>query len=309
MKLFRLLPFLAVPLMAQQSITTTLPPPVSGPTVDPNKVVLQIGDVKVTAQQVEDIIDIYPANAQVFYRGLGRQQFAENMVRLVVLSDEGRKRKLNETEKFKEQARFSESNLIAQTLGNQLTQSLKVDDAMLHKYFDDHLCEYQVWHPRQILIRVTGSPLPLRPGEKDLTDAEALAKAQDLRKRIAIGADFGELARTESDDTTTGANDGDLREVRHGQTVPSLEEAICKMNAGEIGDPVKTPFGYHIVKLDSKQAKSFDDLKAEIEQRLRPEAARKLIDEWIAKVKVIKDPEYFAPPTPNEVAAPGPKKP
>ena len=66
MKLFRLLPFLTLPLIAQQTIP--LAPPVSSPAVDPNKVVLQIGDINLSAQQLDDFIDVYPANQQVYMR-------------------------------------------------------------------------------------------------------------------------------------------------------------------------------------------------------------------------------------------------
>ena len=112
-----------------------------------------------------------------------------------------------------------------------------------------------------------------------------------------------------SDPEASGANGGDLGQVRHGQVVPSLEETICKMNAGELSDPVKTPFGYHVIKLDAKEVKSMDDVKAELEQRLRPEATKKVIEEWIAKTKVVKDPEYYAPDQPGNIAMPAPKKP
>ena len=81
------------------------------------------------------------------------------------------------------------------------------------------------------------------------------------------------------------------------------------MNAGDLSEPLKTPFGYHLVKLESKDAKGFDDVKAEVEQRLRPEAARKMIDDWIARVKVVKDPEYYTPVQPNDLTMTGPKKP
>src|SRR3981081_903955 len=101
MKVFRFLPFLALPLIAQQ--TLPLPPPPATPTIDPNKVILQVGDIKITAQQLDNMIDVYPTNAQVYYRGPGKQQFADTLVRMLVLAEEGRKRKVNETEKFKDQ--------------------------------------------------------------------------------------------------------------------------------------------------------------------------------------------------------------
>ena len=227
---------------------------------------------------------------------------------MLVLAEEGRKRKLNETEKFKEQLHFSEANLLAQILNEQLARDFKPDEPMLRKYFEEHRCEYQTWRARQIVVRVMGSPLPLKPGDKDVSDPEALSKAADIRKRLVAGLDFAELARTESDDTTSGANGGDLGQIRHGQAVPSMEEAVCKMNPGEISEPVKSPFGYHVIKLESKEAKSFDDVKAELEHRMRPEAAKKIVDDLIAKTKVIKDPEYYTPEQPNNLGTVETKK-
>src|SRR5947209_8378420 len=104
MRLFITL-LLLLPLAAQQ--TMQLVAPAAG-TVDPNKVILQVGDVKITAQQMDYLIDVYPANMQVYYRGPGKQQFAEVVTRMLILAEEGRKRKLNESDKFKEQMRFSE---------------------------------------------------------------------------------------------------------------------------------------------------------------------------------------------------------
>jgi len=285
----------SLPLLAQQQGTTyplEITPAKPATTVDPNKVVLQVGDTRITAQQLDDLIDVYPAATQIFLRGPGKQQFADTVTRMLVLAGEARKRKMDQTEKFKEQIQFSEANLLAAQLSQRVSEDVKVDEPRLRKFFEDHRCEYQTWRARQILVRATGSPLPVKPGEKDLSDEEALAKAQDVRKRLVGGADFAELARAESDDTT-GANGGEIGQVRHGSVAPSFEEALCKMNAGELSQPVKTQFGYHIIELESKEAKGFDDVKAELEQRVRPEAAKQAIDDMIAKTKVVKDPEYY----------------
>jgi peptidyl-prolyl cis-trans isomerase C len=159
-------------------------------TVDPQQVVLQVGQTKITAEQLDSLIDVYPPNMQVFARGPGKQQFAESIVRMLVLAEEGRKLKLNQTDKFKQQIQFSESNLLAQLANDAVKNSVKPSEAELRKYYDDHHCEYEEWHPRQLVVRVTGSPLPLRAGAKDLSEADALAKANELRARLAGGADF-----------------------------------------------------------------------------------------------------------------------
>src|SRR4030095_10309363 len=106
-------------------------------------VVLEVGGIKITAQQLDALIDVYPENQQLFARGPGRDRFADTLIRMLVLSEEARKRKLNETEKFKQQMRFSEANLLAGTLNEALKSEVDLSDPVLRKYFDEHRCEYQ----------------------------------------------------------------------------------------------------------------------------------------------------------------------
>lgn len=301
MKFLGTLVFIIAPLFAQQVTPdkpVTLPLEIKpSAAIDPNKVVLQIGDIKITAQQLDNMIDVYPANTQVYLRGPGKQQFAETLVRTLVLAAEARNRKLDESEKYQQQIAFSEANLLAGNLTKLINDEIKGDDPALRKYYDEHRCEYQVWHAHHLLVRTAGSPTPIQPGAKDPTDAEALARAQEMRKRLAGGADIAELARAESDDAVSGANGGDLGEIRHGQVVPSLEEAICSLTTGQISQPVKSVFGYHVVKLDTKQVTEFEKVKGELDLRMRPEAAKKTIDDLIAKTKVVKDPDYYGDQT------------
>lgn len=75
----------------------------------------------------------------------------------------------------------------------------------------------------------------------------AKAKAEDLLKQIKGGADFAELAKANSEDTSA-SNGGDLGFIEKGQTVPEFEEASFALKAGEVSGVVKTQFGYHIIK-------------------------------------------------------------
>jgi len=150
-------------------------------------------------------------------------------------------------------------------------------------------------------------PLPVRPGQKELSEADALAKAQDIRKKIEGGADFAELARTESDDTSSGAIGGDLGFFGRNQMVPPFEEAAFAMKDGELSQPVKTPFGFHIIKVDARESKSLDEMKPELEKRLRPDMAGKALENLQKNSSVLFDPEFFgtAPAPSPAPAAPG----
>jgi parvulin-like peptidyl-prolyl isomerase len=176
----------------------------------------------------------------------------------------------------------------------EIGKNAKIDEADVRKYFEAHKAEFEQVRARHILIRVQGSPAAVRPGQKDLTEAEALAKAQDLRKRIEAGEDFAQLARKESDDTGSGANGGDLGSFRHGQMVPSFEQAAFALQPGELSEPVKSPFGYHVIKVEAKESKSFEEVRPELERRMRPEQAQKTLEELQKKSQVVLDPDFFA---------------
>ena len=108
-----------------------------------------------------------------------------------------------------------------------------------------------------------------------------------------MGEDFGKLAGAESDDTGSAINGGDLGNFPHGKMVPSFDEAAFKLAPGQISEPVKSQFGYHIIKLESKETKSFDEVKPEIEKKLRPEEAQKAMAELEKNDKVVYDPVFF----------------
>lgn len=80
----------------------------------------------------------------------------------------------------------------------------------------------------------------------------AKAKAEDLLKQIKGGADFAELAKANSEDSSASAG-GDLGFITKGQTVAEFEEAAFKLEVGQVSDIVKTQFGYHIIKSIEKK--------------------------------------------------------
>ena len=175
------------------------------PTVAPDKVVLTVGDMTLTSAQFDAIIDVLPEQYKPIARGAGRKQFADNLVKVLVLSQEGKRRKLDETANYKTQVMFQNANALAASTFADINKEIKVSDADLHKYYEDHKSDYEQVRARHILIRFAGSPLPLKPGEKDLSEAEALAKSQELLKRIKGGEDFSIVAMKESDDTGSAA--------------------------------------------------------------------------------------------------------
>ena len=279
-------------LMAQTPISLI---PIAAPAVSPDKVVMTIGDQKITAGQLDQILDAFPANYQVYAHGPGRQQFAEVMVQTFVLAQEGKRRKMDETSTYAARIMWSHADTLARLVNDDIKNNAKPEEAAARSYYEAHKSESDRVRARHILVRASGSPLPVKPGQKDLTEAEALARAQELRKRIQGGADFIELAKTESDDTTSGANGGDLDFLRRGQTMPGFEEAAFDLKVGAVSEPVKTPLGFHLIKVEARESKSFEELRPEIEKSLLPGLVKKRVEDLVGKSKVVLDPEYFGP--------------
>jgi peptidyl-prolyl cis-trans isomerase C len=271
----------------------TLPVSPAAVQVPPDKVILTVGDLTITAQQFDEITDAMQDQYKAFFKGPGRKQFADQLVKVLTLAQEGKRRKLDETTAFKSQMMYQDDQALANFAYLALTKEAKIDDAAMHAYYDAHKADFEQIHPRHILIRMQGSTVPVKPGDKDRTDAEALAKAQDLEKRLKAGEDFAKLAGLESDDTGSAMSGGDLGTFGHGRMVPSFEEAAFKLAPGQISEPVKSQFGYHIIQIVSKETKSFDEVKPEIDKKLRPEEAKKAMDALEKSSKPVYDPVFF----------------
>src|SRR5258707_13019981 len=155
-------------------------PPAAAPPADGfDKVVLTVGDEKMTAAEFEKFIEALPEQYRAAAKGPGKRQVAEQLVSLKTLAQEARKRKLDQDPAYKSQLAFQAENLLAGILYRDLPTNLKLDEAEIRKYYDDHKNEYERVKARHILIRVKGAPSPAVKAE--LTDEEALAKAKVLR--------------------------------------------------------------------------------------------------------------------------------
>jgi|SRR5579872_96311 len=264
--------------------------------VPPDKVVLTIGEEKLTAAEFDQMVDALPEQYRKAARGPNKRQFAEQIVRVKIMSNEARKRKLDQSPALQRELELQKENLLANALFQDMTANAQIDDATAHQYFEQHKAEYETVHARHILVRVKGSPLPAQPGKKELTDEEALAKAQEVQKKLLAGEDFAALAKSESDDVRSAANGGDLGSFKREQMVPQFTQVAFSLPVGQLSEPVKTQFGYHLIKVEQHDVKAFDDVKPELEKRIRPELARSAVENLQKQTPVVMDEGFFGPP-------------
>lgn len=120
-------------------------------------------------------------------------------------------------------------------------------------------------------------------------------EAKALKEKIGKGADFAQLAKENSKDPGSKDDGGNLGYFGHGQMVPQFEDIVFKLKKGEVSDPVKTQFGWHLVKLEdrrTKQPPAFDIVKDRIVQSLLLQKAQQTAVGLRGKSKIeIVDPE------------------
>jgi peptidyl-prolyl cis-trans isomerase D len=150
----------------------------------------------------------------------------------------------------------------------QARQKVVVPPADVQRYYNDNLQQYQT--PEQ----VRASHILLETAGKN--DADVKKRAEEIAKQVKGGADFAELAKKVSEDKGSASNGGDLDYFGRGRMVPEFEQAAFSMQPGQISDPIKSQFGYHIIKLVDKKAGStrpLEEVRAQIQQQLAMEAA------------------------------------
>jgi peptidyl-prolyl cis-trans isomerase D len=149
---------------------------------------------------------------------------------------------------------------------------VEVTEQALKEYYEqvkDRFTTQEQRHGRHILITVGDG----------VDDAAAKKKAEELTAKAKAGAEFAQLAKENSKDAGSAQQGGDLGLATKDVFVGPFGEALFSMTVGEIRGPVKTEFGYHVIKLDEIQpghVKSYDEAHAELEADYRKERAQNI---------------------------------
>ncbi|MET1254701.1 SurA N-terminal domain-containing protein [Aliikangiella maris] len=170
-----------------------------------------------------------------------------------------------------------------------LASQVELSEEAIQEFYDNNLDRYKSDEQRQI------SHILITTDER--SDAEALEKIQSLKKRIDSGETFEDIAKTESDDEPTRETGGDLGVLIAGSLDAALEKAATELAAvGDVSEPIKSEFGYHLIKLSDltpgsalplEQVK--DELMAELKKTKAEEVYYNKLDTLTNKVFEISD--------------------
>src|SRR5438105_1180789 len=188
------------------------------------------------------------------------------LIDMKIVAKAAEDKKIENGEDFKKRLAFTRNRLLMDSLLASEGKTATTDEAMKKVYEDaaKQITGEQEVHARHILVE---------------TEDEAKAVAEELKK----GADFAELAKKKSKDP--GASDGgDLGFFTKDQMVPEFSSVAFSLEPGKISDPVKSQFGWHVIKVEEKRkrkAPDFDQVKGQIETYV----TRKAQADYVGKLR------------------------
>jgi peptidyl-prolyl cis-trans isomerase C len=207
-------------------------------------------------------------------------QFVADMI---LVSKAAQDKKFGDSADFKRKLEFARKKLLMEGLLQSLGKEAVTDEAM-HKVYDEavkQIGEDKEVHARHILFRA--------PAGDEKAGKEAEDRLKAVIVRLKKGEDFAKVATEVTEDPSGKANGGDLGYFSKEQMVPEFSDAAFKLETGQISEPVKTQFGWHVIKVEdkrTKQAPKFEDVKPQIENFVARKAQAELVTQLRADAKI-----------------------
>jgi peptidyl-prolyl cis-trans isomerase C len=260
-----------------------------------DRVVLSVGDQKMTAAEVEKLIQALPPAYRTFYSGSGKRFLAAFIVRMKVLSAEAIKQKLDQQPDVSLALENARESILADTAQKHIEGGIAVSDQELRELYQKDKSVSQEVRIAHILIRTDVAPLksgdPSHPG---LPVPEARKKLEDIRKQILAGADFAQMAKQYSEDAATAAYGGEMGFIQRDKVVPPIVNAAYALEPGQVSDLVATPSGFEIIKVEQKHTKTLEEIRPALESQIRQERANAIVQHLMQESGAFIDQEFFA---------------
>lgn len=213
---------------------------------------------------------------------------------VILIAQAAEKQKIGDRDDVKHRVQFERNKVLMESLMQDVGHAAATDDAM-HKVYDDAIKQMppeQEVHARHILV-----------GTED--------EAKAIEAQLKNGADFAALAKEKSKDPGA-ADGGDLGYFTKDQMVPEFAEAAFKLDKGQISDPVKTQFGWHIIKVEDKRVKptpTFDEVRGQLENYVAHKAQAEMVQNLrkSATIERLDQPPAAANPSTLNPSAPAKK--
>lgn len=210
---------------------------------------------------------------QIFTDAEGREKFLNEIVNKEILYKEAMKKGFDKSPEFnKKMEDFKKLTLVSEVFEKEIMAKSTVSDQDIRDYYDKNKDSFVM------ATEIKASHILVKTEEE----------AQKVLARLKKGEKFEAIAKAVSLDTASARNGGDVGFFKKGQMVPEFERAAASLKVGDISIPVKTQFGYHIIKVTDKKTGSpveFEKVRDLISQKLSGEKQKEAFESYIAELK------------------------
>ena len=238
------------------------------------KVLASVAGVNITEEDVYEAIMAMGQRGQSLMNPQGQQMVLDQLINRRLLLASAKRDLLEMEPAFKKQLAAVKDELLTKYAISKTVESIKVTDEEAKTYYEENRERFRQGET------VRASHI--------LVDTEE--KALAIKAEIPSGALTFEEAAKQNSACPSGKNGGSLGEFSHGQMVPEFDEACFSMEVGELRGPVKTQFGYHIIRLDGKKEASvmpYAEVKEELRQRLMAEKQQAAYRSRVNQLKIL----------------------
>lgn len=256
------------------------------------KVVLEIGDYKVTDAELREILKQMPIEQKARYLGRGEKGMEEllnDIAERHIVAEAARARKMADAVHVQAGLLMANDSVLYSAFYRNEVLDKVVPESEIKAFYEKN--KDRLLLPEQIRIRqIFVSPRPESEiknteGNDAKNETEAKQKIDRIASELKNGADFQSLARKWSEDPSA-VNGGEIPWFGKGRMVPAYEEAAFKLNAGQISEPLKTEFGYYILKGEEKREKvqiPYEQVRDQIQNQIATSRSD-LIEKMYAKI-------------------------
>ncbi len=219
------------------------------------KILASVAGNPITEEDVMRFIAALGERGAAYNNPEGQKMIVEELIANKLLLADAKKNLLEYEDGFKQRLAQMKDRLLVDYAMEKLLGKITATEADAKKYYEDHTAEMQTGEA------VNASHILVAEEEK----------AKELLEKIKAGEISFEDAARENSTCPSGQNGGSLGEFGKGQMVPEFDQACFEMEVGELRGPIKTQFGYHLIRLNEKKPSDtvpFEAVKEELRRRL-----------------------------------------
>ncbi len=263
----------------------------------PADLLATVNGEQLTIEKFESFLNGLPPQMKLNFEN-NKREFLNQYALMMRLAAMAADKKLEQRSPYKEQLEWARTQVLMQAVISDYSDSLKISQEDSKAFYDANGERWTravvkaIYIPFGQSAQQPGS-LPAQP----LTEAEALAKIESIRKQLGKGADFVQLVREHSRDPESVANNGDFGAISRADNIPdTMKKALFSLQPGQVSEPVRQSGGYYLFRLERFDARPFEEVRGDISNELKEVRFK----EWFEKVRSsveirLHDQEYFSP--------------